>query len=35
MEVGREGDYVPITTLSPPECSCIKIGSDESHLNVS
>ena len=33
MEVGEEGDYIPIATLSPP--SCIKMGSDESHFNVS
>ena len=33
MEVGGEGDYIPIATLSPPEC--IKMGSDESHFNVS
>ena len=30
MEVGKEGDYIPIATLS-----CIKMGSDESHFNVS
>jgi len=35
MEVGGEGDYIPITTLSPQNESCIKMGSDESHLNVS
>ena len=35
MEVGGEGYYLPIATLSPPECSCIKIRSDESHFNVS
>ena len=37
MEVGEEGEgeYVPIATLSPPECFCIKIGSEESHFNVS
>ena len=47
MEVGGgggEGDYIPIATLSPPYLSlhchhqndfCIKVGSDESHLNVS
>ena len=41
MEVGEEGDYIPIATLSPPEekerkkDSCIKMGSDESHFNVS
>ena len=35
MEVGEEGDYIPIATLSPPDDSCIKMGSDESHFNVS
>ena len=35
MEVGGGGDYIPIATLSPPEYSCIKMGSDESHFNVS
>ena len=35
MEVGGEGDYIPIATLSPPNDSCIKVGSDESHFNVS
>ena len=36
MDVGEEGDYIPIATLSPPENdSCIKMGSDESHFNVS
>ena len=33
MKVGEEGEYIPIATLSPPEC--IKMGSDESHFNVS
>ena len=33
MELGEEGDYIPIATLSPPEC--IKVGSDESHFHVS
>ena len=32
MEAGEEGDYIPIATLSPPECL---LGSDESHFNVS
>ena len=32
MEVGEEGDYIPIATLNN---SCIKVGSDESHFNVS
>ena len=35
MEVGEEGEYIPIDTLSPPELTCIKMGSDESHFNVS
>ena len=35
MEVGEEGDYLPIATMSPWNDSCIKIGSDESHFNVS
>ena len=34
-EVGEEGDYIPIATLSPPEYSGIKMGSDEIHFNVS
>ena len=33
MEVGGGGGYTPIDT--PPEYSCIKMGSDESHFNVS
>ena len=35
MEVGEEGDYIPIATLSAPERFCIKMGSDGSHFNVS
>ena len=36
MEVGGEGYYVPVATLSPPENDTrIKMGSDESHFNVS
>ena len=35
MEVGEEGEYIPTTTLSPPDDFCIKMGSDESHFNVS
>ena len=37
LEVGEEGDYIPIAKLSPPEQndSCVKVGSDESHFNVS
>ena len=30
-----EGDYIPIDTLSPQNDSCIKMGSDDSHFNVS
>ena len=33
MGGGGEVDYIPTTTPSPPEC--IKMGSDESHFNVS
>ena len=34
MEVGEEGDYVPIATrLSPPDDCCIKMGSDENHFH--
>ena len=32
---GGEGDYIHIATLSPPNDRCIKMGSDESHFNVS
>ena len=36
MEVGEEGEYIPIATLSPAlRMTCIKMGSDESHFNVS
>ena len=35
MEVGAEGEYIPIATLSPLNDSCIKMGSGESHFNVS
>ena len=35
MEVRGEGDYIPIATLSPPHDFCIKMGSEESHFNVS
>ena len=32
----KEGEYIPIDTLSPPDNnSCIKMGSDENHFNVS
>ena len=33
MEVGEEGDYIPRCHLQND--SCIKMGSDESHFNVS
>ena len=33
MEVGEEGDYIPIAILSPPER--LLMGSDESHFNAS
>ena len=35
MEVGGEGNYIPIATLSPAEWLLTKVGSDESHFNVS
>ena len=36
MEVGDEGDYIPIATLSPPELiSALRWAADESHCNVS
>ena len=36
MEVGEEGDYIPIAThCHHQNDSCIKRGSDESHFNVS
>ena len=36
MEVGEEGDYIPIAALCHHQNdSCIKMGSDESHFNVS
>ena len=35
MEVGEEGDYISIATLSHQNDSCIKMGSDESYFNVS
>ena len=34
MEVGEEGDYIPIATLSPPDDFCIKMNSDENHFTV-
>ena len=35
MEVGEEGDYIPILHCHHQNDSCIKMGSDESHFNVS
>ena len=32
MEVGEEGDYIPIPTQND---TCTKMGRDESHFNVS
>ena len=32
---GGGGHYVPIATLSLPDDFCIKMGSDESHFNIS
>ena len=33
--MGEEGDYTHLSLHSPPKDSCIKMGSDESHFNVS
>ena len=35
MEVGEDEDYIPIATLHRQNDFCIKMGSDESHFNVS
>ena len=36
MEVGGEGDYIPIAINCHHQNDfCIKVGSDESHFNVS
>ena len=36
MEVGGEGDYIPIAIhCHDQNDSCIKVGSDESHFSVS
>ena len=35
MEVGEEGNHIPLTTCHHQNNSCIKMGSDESHFNVS
>ena len=34
MEVGGEGDYIPIATLHHHNDFYIKVGSDERHFNV-
>ena len=34
MEVGEEGEYIPRYTVTT-RMTCIKMGSDESHFNVS
>ena len=35
MEVGGEGDYIPIAICHHQNDFCIKMDSDESHFNVS
>ena len=35
MEVGGEGDYISIASVSPLDDFCIKVGSDDSHFKVS
>ena len=35
MEVGEEGEYIPIAYTVTTRMTCIKMGSDESHFNVS
>ena len=35
MEVEEEGDYIPIATHAHQNDFCVKVGSDESHFNVS
>ena len=34
MEVGGEGDHIPILHCHHHNDSCIKVGRDESHFNV-
>ena len=34
MEVGEEGDYIPIATLTTRMTSALRWGSDESQINV-
>ena len=35
MEVGEEGEYIPITYTVTTRMTCIQMGSDESYFNVS
>ena len=35
MELGEEGEYIPIAYTVTTRVTCIKMGSDESHFNVS
>ena len=35
MEVGEEGEYIPIALTVTSRMTCIKMGSNESHFNVS
>ena len=35
MEVGGEGDYIPVASCQHQNDFCINKGSDESHFNVS
>ena len=35
MEVGEEGDYIPVIQCHHRNDFCIKMGSDESRFNVS
>ena len=35
MEVGGEGDYIPLVLCHHQNDSCIRMSSDESHFNVS
>ena len=35
METGEEGDYIPSLDYHHQNDSCVKMGSDKSHLNVS
>ena len=35
VEVGEEGEYIHIANTVTTRMTCIKMGSDESHFNVS